>query len=137
MPHRHRRPANRVGVVLAVLALFLRIAWPTPIPAAIPSDIGGLAALGEHAMCLAAPASTDQAPVPHDKLPAPTGDHADHDHSLCCLWHASAGVALPQIAASVRILFAQEMRPFSAVPADFRPASLSGPSRARGPPQEA
>jgi hypothetical protein len=131
-----RRPANRVGVVLAVLALCLRLAWPTPQPTLIPTDIGDLAALGEHALCLAAPAATDPAPLSSDKLP-PAGNHADHDHSLCCLWHASAGFVPPQIEAAARIVFAEAARPFAAAPVDFHPARLTGPTRARGPPAEA
>jgi hypothetical protein len=61
-----RRPASRLAVVLAVLALCLRLAWPTPQPPLIPTDIGDFAALGEHALCLAAPAATDPAPVSGD-----------------------------------------------------------------------
>jgi hypothetical protein len=133
----HRRPANRLGVVLAVLALCLRLAWPTPQPTLIPADIGGLAALGEHALCLAAPVATDPAPVSGDKLPPPVGNHADHDHSLCCLWHASAGFVPPQITASGRVVFVEAVLRFAAVAADFHPASLTGSTRARGPPAEA
>ena len=132
-----RRPASRLGVVLAVLALCLRLAWPTPQPTLIPADIGGLAALGEHALCLAAPAATDPAPVSGDQLPPPAGNHADHDHSLCCLWHASAGFVPPQIETAARIVFIEAARPFAVAAADFHPASLTGPTRARGPPSEA
>jgi hypothetical protein len=123
--------------VLAVLALSLRLVWPTPQPTLIPTDIGGVAVLGAHALCLAAPAAADPAPVSDDELPPPAGNHADHDHSLCCLWHASAGFAPPQIEALARIVFVEAMRPFAAARADFHPASLTGPTRARGPPSEA
>jgi hypothetical protein len=136
--HRHRRPAGRLGVVLAVLALSLRLAWPAPQPTLIPGDIGGgFAALGEHALCLAAPAATDPAPVSGDQLPPPVGDHADHDHSLCCLWHASAGFVPPCIETTARIVFVEAVRPFATALADFHSASLTGPTRARGPPSEA
>jgi hypothetical protein len=127
----------RFGVVLAVLALALRLAWPIP-PTLTHVEAGPLAAFGEHALCLAAPASTDPAPVSGDKLPPPGGGHADHDHSLCCLWHASAaGFALPQIDTAARIVFVEAISLIAATAGDFRPASLTGPTRARGPPQEA
>jgi hypothetical protein len=133
---RHRRPASRFGVVLAILALCIRLAWPTP-PTVVPADAGPLAAFGEHALCLAAPASTAPGPLSGDKLPPPTGNHADHDHSLCCLWHASAGFALPQIDIAARIVFAEATLPIAAAAADLRLANLTGPTRARGPPPEA
>jgi hypothetical protein len=133
---RHRRPASGFGVVLAVLALFVRLAWPTP-PTLAHIETGPLAAFGEHALCLAAPASTDPAPVSGDRLPPPGGGHADHDHSLCCLWHASAGFAPPQIDIAARIIFAEATLPTVATAADLRPANLTGPTRARAPPQEA
>lgn len=133
--HRHRRPASRLGVVLAVLALSLRLVWPTPQPTLIPTDIGDVAVLGAHTLCLAAPA--DPAPVSDDELPAPAGNHADHDHSLCCLWHASAGFLPPQIEAAARIVFVKAVLRFASAAADFHPARLSGPIRVRGPPSEA
>jgi hypothetical protein len=132
-----RRPASRLGVVLAVLALSLRLAWPAPQPTVVPAYIGGVAVLGAHALCLAAPAATDPAPVSGDQLPPPAGNHADHDHLLCCFWHANAGFVAPQIESAARIVFVEAVRPFAAAPADFQPASLTGPSRARGPPGEA
>ena len=134
--HRHRRPVCQFGVVLAVLALALRLALPVP-PALSPVEAGPLAAFGEHALCLAAPASTDPTPVSGDKLPPSGGGHADHDHSLCCLWHASAGFALPQIDTAARIVFVEAILLIATTAGDFRPASLTGASRARGPPQEA
>jgi hypothetical protein len=130
-----RRPANRLGVVLGVLALTLRLAWPTP-PTLISGDPDGWAALGEHALCLAASASTDPAPPSRDRLPVSPGDHADHDHSLCCLWHASAGYVVLQIATAARIAFTEAMPPIAAA-VEFHAASQTGPSRARGPPAEA
>jgi hypothetical protein len=124
------------AVVLAVLALALRLVLPVP-PALSLVKAGPLAAFGEHALCLAAPASTDPSPASRDKLPPSGGDHAGHDHSLCCLWHASAGFALPQIDIAARIVFVETISLIAATAGDFRPASLTGPTRARGPPQEA
>jgi hypothetical protein len=135
MSRQRRRPATRLGVVLGVLALALRLAWPMP-PALVSGDPDGWAALGEHALCLAAPVSTDPAPPSRDNLPTPSGDHTDHDHSLCCLWHASAGFVVPQIGAPACIAFVEAVPPIAAA-AQFYPASLTGPSRARGPPAEA
>src|SRR5437762_3379872 len=132
--HRHGRPASRLGVLLAVLALSLRLASPMP-PTPTFVDAGPLAAFGEHALCLAAATST--APVSGDTLPTSPGDHADHDHSLCCLWHASAGFALPQIDTAARIVFVETILPVAAAAADFQPEIQSGPNRARGPPQDA
>jgi hypothetical protein len=132
---RRRRPIIRLGVVLGVLALALRLAWPMP-PTLVSGDPDGWAALGEHALCLAAPASTDPAPASRDKLPASPEDRADHDHSLCCLWHAGAWFVVPQIATAARIAFIDAMPPIAAA-VEFRPKRLTGPSRARGPPAEA
>ena len=135
MPRQRCRPAGRLGVVLGVLALALRLAWPMP-PTSIPVDAVGWAALGEHALCLSTPASTDPSPVSRDRLPASPGDHANHDHSLCCLWHAGSGVVVPQIEAAARVIFT-EPAPLMAAAVEVHPASLTGPSRARGPPTEA
>jgi len=124
-------------VVLAVLALSLRLAWPIP-PTLSHVEAGPLAAFGEHALCLAALASTDPTPVSGDRLPPAGGGHADHEHSQCCLWHASAaGFALPQIDTAARIVFVEAMPPLATTAGDFRPTNLTGPIRARGPPQEA
>ena len=125
-------------MLLAVLALSLRLAWPAPpTPTLTSADAAALAAFGEHALCLAAATSTDPTPVSGDRLPTSPGDHADHDHSLCCLWHASAGFALPQIDTAARIVFVEPILPVAAAAADFEPEIQSGPNRARGPPQEA
>jgi hypothetical protein len=118
-----------------VLALALRLAWPMP-PALVSGDPDGWAALAEHALCLATPASTDPTTLPRDRLPASPDDRADHDHSVCCLWHASAGFVVPQIATAARIAFIEAVPPI-ATAAQFYPASLTGPTRARGPPAEA
>ena len=135
--HRHRRPVRQFGVVLAVLALALRLALPVP-PALSHVEAGPLAAFGEHALCLAAPASIDPAPISRDKLPPPGSGHADHEHSLCCLWHASAaGFALLEIDTAAPIVFPEAIPLIAATGGDFRPASLTGPTRARGPPQAA
>jgi hypothetical protein len=118
-----------------VLALSLRLAWPMP-PTPVPVDAVGWVALGEHALCLATPASSGLSPVSRGKLPQSPADHADHDHSLCCLWHASAGFAVPQIETAARIAF-MEAAPLIAAGVEVHPANLTGPSRARGPPAEA
>jgi hypothetical protein len=128
-----RRPtASPLGVALAVLALCLRLVWPAP-PSVGSADITALTGLGEHALCLAASANADAPPIGSDRAPAPIGDHADHDHSLCCLWHAAAGFLVPQVAAVARIAFA-ELAAAAAAPPEFHPAGLIGPTRARGPP---
>ena len=128
-----RRPAaSPLGVALAVLALCLRLVWPTP-PSVGSADITALTGLGEHALCLAASANADPAPIGSDRAPAPIGDHADHDHSLCCLWHAATGFVVPQVATVARIAFA-EVAAAAAAPPEFQPAGLIGPTRARGPP---
>ena len=119
-----------------MLALALRVALPVP-PALTHVEANPLTAFGEHALCLAAATSTDPTPVSGDRLPTSPGDHADHDHSLCCLWHASAGFALPQIDTAARIVFVEPILPVAAAAADFEPEIQSGPNRARGPPQEA
>jgi hypothetical protein len=123
-----------IGIALAVLALGLRLAWPvSPVPSS--AGIADLVALGEHALCLAAPASTDPSPAGDDRVPRPAGDHADHDHSLCCLWHAAAGFIVPQVAAVAHLAFI-ETAPIVAS-ARYRPADLTGSTRARGPPGKA
>ena len=128
-----RRPAAPpLGVALAILALCLRLVWPTPASLG-SADIMALAGLGDHALCLAGSGSADPAPIGNHRLPAPVRDHADHDHSLCCLWHAAAGFVVPQFAAVARIAFA-EAAPTAATPLEFQPAGLIGPIRARGPP---
>jgi hypothetical protein len=132
---RRGRPGTRLGVALAVLGLCLRLAWLGP-PVPVSADLTELAAFGEHALCLASPASTDRAPIPGDGLPPPAGDHDDHDHSLCCLWHASAGFVVPQVAAVARIAFAEAMSTVATTP-EFQPPNLTGPTRARGPPGQA
>ena len=135
MSRQRHRPARRLAALLGVLALALRLVWPMP-PTLASGDSGGWATLGEHALCLATPANTDPATPPRDKQPASPGDHADHDHSLCCLWHASAGFVVPRIETAARIAFVEAVPPIAAA-ARFHPASLNGPSRARGPPAEA
>ena len=132
---RHRRPAIRHGVVLAVLALLLRLALPTP-PTPVPVEARDFAAFGEHALCLAAPSRTDDAPTSRDGPPSPKGDHTEHDHSLCCLWHVGAGAAAPQLEPAVRIVFIEASPPVAAA-TGFHPASLTGPNNARAPPDRA
>jgi hypothetical protein len=134
--HRQRRrPVMSLpGVALAVVALCLRLVWPTP-SAPVSADIIQLTGLGEHALCLAAPVGVVPAPIRGDTVP-PAGDRPDHDHSLCCLWHAAGGFVMPQVATAIRIAFT-EAAPAIAAASEFRSADLIGPTRARGPPPPA
>jgi hypothetical protein len=117
------------------LALGLRLAWPAaPLPSS--AGIADLAALGEHALCVATPASADPSPARDDRAPPPAGDHANHDHSLCCLWHAAAGFVVQQVAMVARLSFV-EIPPILASASRYRPADLTGSTRARGPPGNA
>jgi hypothetical protein len=130
-----RRPAaSLLGVALALLALCLRLVWPAP-PSIGSADVTAFIGLGEHALCLAASASADAAPIRTDSVPEPVGDHADHNHSLCCLWHAVAGFTVPQVASVARVAFAEAVPPV-ATGSEYRSADLTGSNRARGPPKE-
>ena len=130
-----RRPAaSLLGVALAVLALCLRLVWPVPQSVG-SADVTVLTGLGEHALCLAASASSGAVPTHSDSVPAPVGDPADHDHSLCCLWHAVPGFTVPQLAFLARVAFAETVPPV-ATGSEYRSADLTGSNRARGPPQE-
>src|SRR5665213_3586755 len=84
-----RRGAQRFGVGLAVLGLCLRLATPTWAPehTAAPTGADLVALYGEHALCIAAARS--EAP------PEPTPPGPQHDHGLCCLFHANFGFGLP------------------------------------------
>jgi hypothetical protein len=128
---RTRHLPSRFSVLLALLALSLRLAW-TVSPPPISTDAADLAALSEHALCLSAAANIDSIPVSRDESPQP-GNDADHDHLLCCPSHAVSGVILPQVDAGVRLA------PFAALLAvaaatESPPAKLTGTLRARGPP---
>jgi len=131
-PRRRPRIKRVFVAILAVVALWLRLVWPAP-PTIARSDITALAGLGEHALCLAAPATQDPAPIRSDGVPPPAGDRADHDHSLCCMFHAVGGFVLPRVAAVARIAFAEAARP-DARTRRFQPTDLIGAARARGPP---
>ena len=127
---RTRRLPSRPGVLLALLALSLRLVWPVSLPL-ISADVADLAGLGEHALCLSVAANIESVPASRDETPQPAND-PDHDHSLCCLWHAS-GVILPGVDVGLRLL------PFDAIlnvaaATEFHPARLTGTIRARGPP---
>lgn len=130
-----RRPAaSLLGVALAILALCLRLVWPAP-PSVGFADVTAFIGLEEHALCLAASVSSGAAPIQSDRVPAPVGDHADHDHSLCCLWHAVAGFTVPQVASLARVAFAETVPPV-ATASEYRSADLTGSNWARGPPKE-
>jgi hypothetical protein len=89
---------------MLVLALVLRLAGAVPMPAdAAP----GLAAFGDHALCLAAAASDGAPPAgPLGDAPPAPGGHAGHDDGKCCQWHASGGIILPSAGAATPIAFA-------------------------------
>jgi hypothetical protein len=116
--------------MLALLALCLRLLWPSPPVPAAP-DTGFLAALGEHAMCLAGPVADGKAPLPRN-APQPN-DHADHDSLSCCLWHAAAAFTLPQVGAAVG-LAAIETRTRVAMAAGLVSSRDHSPAQARAPP---
>jgi hypothetical protein len=125
-----------LGTVLAVLALCLRLAWSGP-PVVPAPDASLAAALGEHALCLAAPAADEKAPLPRDKNPPQPGDHADHDGLGCCPWHAPAGFTLPRIAAVARGAFVETPTPRLETPAASGHLRPIGPLQARAPPEAA
>ena len=129
-----RAAASLMGIALAVLALCLRLVWPVP-PSVGSADVTVLTGLGEHALCLAASASSGAAPIHSDSVPAPVGDPADHDHSLCCLWHAVPGFTVPQLAFLARVAFAETVPPV-ATGSEYQPDEPNGSNRARGAPQE-
>ncbi|MBV8492742.1 MAG: hypothetical protein JO162_04610 [Alphaproteobacteria bacterium] len=116
-----------------MLALSLRLAWPVS-PPLISTDIADFAALGEHALCLSVAGNIESVPASRDGTPQP-GNDANHDHSLCCLWHALSGVILPKVDAGVR-LARFEVISSVATATDFHPAKLTGTIRARGPPTQ-
>ena len=133
---RRRRPGQGLGTLLAVLTLCLRLAWPTPMPAPAlgpgPADLA--AALGEHALCLAASAGSDQAPGPRDGNNTPPDDHAAQHGLGCCVLHAGPGFLLPRIAALIPPA-APEACPIRVEPPTVRPVRLVFPFEARGPPE--
>jgi hypothetical protein len=85
---RRERPLNRLGQVLAAIALLLQLALPglhTPTPLGSNQESGTYSGvLDEHALCLAGNGGNTE--IPSDRAPNPE-NHAFPD---CCLWHAAA-----------------------------------------------
>jgi hypothetical protein len=124
---RRRRDTPCAGIVLAILALCLRLALPVSMPA--PPQFDAAAALGEHALCL----SGDRAAVPREAPRAPPGEHAEHNGLGCCLWHVATAFLLPRIDPPLRPAFAASL-PAVAAPAATAPSRTAGLVQARGPP---
>ena len=124
-----RRGAQRFGAGLAVLALCLRLATPNWAPehtvAAPDADL--VALFGEHALCIAAArGEAPSEPTP----PAP----AQHDHGLCCLFHANLGFAVPPAPpVPTRIALDAPAELFTPILA-LTPRAPTGAARARAPP---
>jgi hypothetical protein len=139
----HRRePRSRLAILLAMLALCLRLVpapdhpWPVDRAAAR----GDTAALfDEHALCLAAPApdpvpdpASDRAP---DPPPRETPAH-HHDNTACCLWHAGAGAPPPPLGALLPVAVTAEPA-VAAVAQEFLVSlPVLRPVGARAPPSE-
>ena len=76
-----RRRPRAIAAVLTIVALWLRLAAPAPMP--VLPDIGVAALLGEHALCLAAGPDRDGTPASRDRAPRQPADHADHADPGC------------------------------------------------------
>jgi len=121
--------------LLAVFALCLRLAWPGGAVAPSPNpDLAFAAALGEHALCLAAATGAEKAPLPRDQEPAGPSDHADHEGLGCCLWHAATSAALPRSPTVAPIIFPERAVGKLARAAPRPSSHLIGPHQARAPP---
>ena len=131
---RRQSGARAFGAILALFALCLRLAWPAP-PVPTTPDAGLLAALGEHALCLAAPPAEGK-PDPSRDNPQPA-DHADHDGLGCCLWHAAAGFTLPRVGEVALIAFVQQLLLQLPPAAPTASERRIGPLQARAPPEAA
>jgi hypothetical protein len=130
-----RQSGTRVlGAALAMLALCLRLAWPGPAVPPAP-DASLAAALGEHALCLAASLIDEKVPLPRDQDSPQPGDHADHGGLGCCPWHAAAGFTLPQITAVARVAFVEIRIPRLKTLTSAGLLRPIGPLQARAPPE--
>ena len=120
---------NRLGAVLAVVALALRLlapnAAPPPPTSASPAELAAL--FGEHALCLAAAGAIPQTPP---DTPAP---HR-HDDARCCLWHVGPALAATPVFAAAQIVFAERAAPVSRPAAEPPPIHAPGAAQPRGPP---
>jgi hypothetical protein len=131
--NRLRQAGRSFGAALALFALCLRLVWPAPpVPAA--ADTSLVAALGEHALCLAAPLADGKAAPASERQAPHQGDHADHDGLGCCLWHAVAGFTLPPVGGAARVAFAEIRAPGTIPSTSLLPARSAGPAQARAPP---
>ena len=101
---------------------------PSPNP-----DLAFAAALGEHALCLAAATGGEGAPLQRSQEPAEPHDHADHDGLGCCLWHAVASAALPRSPTIAPIAFIQA-QPGTAVAVALSRSRGDNYAQARAPP---
>lgn len=132
MRFRTRYRRHPAGIVLAVLALCLRLAAPAwaPLPAASPAGADFAALLGEHALCLGG--SRGEAPPADDPKPA-----HEHDTDTCCLFHAAAGGGgLPSAPSTAIVRVATRIVHFLPA-ATAPPIAPSTTARARAPPSTA
>ena len=129
---RRRRERPRLGVVLAIVALLVRIASPgLHAPVLIGSTNGSsnpTIGLDEHALCLAPHNKTPTPTTPADKTPK-----ADHDFAACCVWHAAAGAVLAPAVDVEQVAFVASRVVFAGPPAEI-PARFDSAVRARAPP---
>ncbi|HEX3884382.1 MAG TPA: hypothetical protein VHW66_17130 [Stellaceae bacterium] len=123
-----RRGAQRFGVGLAVLALCLRLATPAfaPEPVAVPAGPDLVALFGEHALCIAA--ARGEAPTE----PAPPAQQ--HDHGLCCLFHANLGFAPPSAPPTPTLVALDAAVELLAPVPVLTSRAPAGAARARAPP---
>ena len=125
------RNSGRGFAVLAILALCLRLALPTPQHALGATAADLAAVFGEHALCVAA-AGSAEAPAPPPATPT------EHDHNFgCCLWHAAFGGAPASVVKIERVAFGETVD-ISPPQSLYRAAKhLPGASQPRAPPLRA
>jgi hypothetical protein len=122
------RQVRRLGVLCAVLALCVQLAFvglgaPPSAVTEAPVD-----ALGGHALCLAG--ESGKAPQPAGSAPvAPT-----HDHTLyCCLWHSLGSTAQQAAPTPLPVSYAA-VAPVEPGGAALITAPRHKPANARAPP---
>jgi len=130
-----RRRPSPLAAMAAVVALCLRLLWP-PLPAPTLDPLDLAAALGEHALCLAAAAANGDAAPRLPQEPAGPAGHSDHDGLGCCAWHGATGFILPRGAAVTRIAFVEYLRDVAAE-RPIAPRRTASPAQARAPPRAA
>ncbi len=119
---------SRLTAAIAGLALYLQLAFGGPGMLALGDPGDPVAALAEHALCLAA--QTENHQQPGDNSPAVPV----HDHGLfCCLWHPLPYVTPLAAQATLPVAYA-----IVALAERNASALISGPHRgpanARAPP---